>query len=1229
MRVGDLFEIPVESKIEPVIKVGETADEGKLAAEVGSYVVTPLIERHLDDFLEHYTDTFQLQTSEIGVWISGYFGSGKSHLAKIMALLVQNRRLQGVDTSERFAARVPSDAPRRGSLLRSLARLDQCETQVLAFNLNVLVGDKEQTLPGLLLSQYYLSRGYSNNLIYARVIEAELDKQGKLEALHAAVEARARRPWADVQRNLAFYRTYLYAAACEVAPEMFPSPPDVEGALKEAERGEIYNVSFLVGTILADLRERERAAHKPQRVLLVLDESGQWIENNPGRLHQLQALVEEAAVKGQGKIWIVITTHGDMGSIYKEARALDSDMKKIEGRFRYKPALTTENIELVLENRLFRKTLAGEQELAALYTERGGVLRGVGELANTSQALPQCTPNKFAVYYPFFPYQVHLIPEIVKSLRSRGGRGEQMSGSTRTLLAVTQDILRIGRRPYLDEPTGALVSFDEVYNNLVNEGEISPDVRTEISRIKPAAGGTPVVPGATDLTRKVAEVLYLVRELAYIPRTRDNIARLLVESVDDDLPALVARIEPELERLRQAKLVAQIGEEFEFLTGERRTFEEEVATLEAQSRQEDRERGLVEHFIQDRGQKHWRKWLGSDAVRFHDQDFSFKLSIDDRFVTGTQGDVTLKLFTPLLAFPGVTLPDLENRSLLPDEQHTVFFLSGRVPAFEQHLNRFLAMSEVVARWNGDPVKSEEAHILARERESNDLPKLEDDVLGDLKQGLRTGFVIFRGASRSIAVQPGQTPDSALRAEMAAFWPAIYTKFDRVAVRIRNDQKAILDVLGGAPALAGEVHELKLYDKAGKIDANSPLLSDIRMVLAGRQNAGRRVLGRDLLETFSGPPYGWDPNAVRVGVAALVRAGECKILINKKPYTNPADRELVNALRVSREFDKAELVLEASLDPETLTQARTFLIQLARRRNIDETAAALGEVAGELAAAILHKADSVQLWAAGSRMPLGCDFTEGEEAWRKIRDLSNPAHRVREVRDAYAALEAGFKAIDEHEAFRQQHGAQFSELAELHGRLAAIEHLVQDHPGIRLFLDDYRVAAGTAGFTDKEIWKRLQGRRAQALLELAPLLDGWRSQARELLQQALDRLPEELAQRQLEPALAAPLAAPLAALHAELDGVALPAQVAALPGRAEAAVRQLGARLLQEVAKVEESAQLAESAKKMPTRKVHRLRLIDAATVSLVRSVPEWEALMHKIDDRVRKLLNEGNDVELS
>ena len=498
MKIGQIFETRITEKIEPVIKVGEVQDEKKLASEIGSFVVTPHIEEYTDTFLDHYTETIRKQTTEIGVWISGYFGSGKSHLAKMLAQVTANRSLDGIPASKRFNARVPSSADRKKSIERSLSLLNNCATTVLAFNLNTLTDSRSTPLPTLLLSQYYLSKGYSSNYIFAKVIEAELDKLHKLTAFHQEVEKRSGKSWVNIQTNPNFYRKHLYGAVCTIAPELFSTPDEVAEALRNAEKGEIFNIEFLIKTILTDAKAQEKETGKPARIFFVLDESGQWIEDQQGRLAQLQALVEEAAIQGQGKIWILVTTHEDMGSVYKNAHALDSDFKKIEGRFRFKFGLTTENIELVLEDRIFKKTLAGKKEVETIYQDNAGVIRGLGELANVSQNLPQCSIENFVKFYPFFPYQIHLIPEIVKALRSKGGRSDSLSGSTRTLLAITQDVIRAGRRNYLQSPVREMVSFDEIYFNLLQEGEISADIRREISKIQS------VVPAATDLTPKLA-----------------------------------------------------------------------------------------------------------------------------------------------------------------------------------------------------------------------------------------------------------------------------------------------------------------------------------------------------------------------------------------------------------------------------------------------------------------------------------------------------------------------------------------------------------------------------------------------------------------------------------------------------------------------------------------------------------------------------------------------------
>jgi hypothetical protein len=700
-------------------------------------------------------------------------------------------------------------------------------------------------------------------------------------------------------------------------------------------------------------------------------------------------------------------------------------------------------------------------------------------------------------------------------------------------------------------------------------------------------------------------------------------------------PLCWRRVEPELDRLKAAGLVAKIGEEYEFLTGERRTFEEEVSTIESQYLHQDREKGLNENFVQYSGKYPWRKWLDSDVVTYRDQEFYFKLMIDDVAVTGTKGDVSFRLYTPL-RLGKETLEDLENRSLRPDEQSTLFFLSGRVNAFDQDLTRYLAMKEVIGNWKGDAHKSEDARKLAQDRENDDLPKLERKVVDGLKLGLRSGRLIFRGSSRSIGIKQGQTSGVAVRNEMSELWPTLYPRFEKVPVRIVNEQKAIQDVLAGETNTTSDVAALKLYDKGGKIDLHCPLVDAVRIFLATEQaKRQKKICGADVLHHLCGIGYGWDQNAVRVGVAALVRAGAVKVILGQKEYSNPSDRDLIDAMRVANKFNKAELVLEETeVNPEVLTEARKFVMKLAKKRGIDETPAAISEATESLAAALLAKGQDVNLWAKASDMPLPAAYTEGVAAWQQIRDLTNPIHRVNELHAASDALLAGHAAIEQYAAFQTQNATLFKEMRDLVQQLEAVEHRLDAKSAMASLVADFRAAATAASFATKDIWNALQSRKSQALLELTPLLDNWRQEARQTITAALDRLPAELSDRSLDASLEATLSLPLVQLRDGLDAGTLPSQVAAFPERATALVRKLGQQIAEEVARKQRAEQKRPghgektTTPPPPPRKVRTVRATEVATVTRVTSVPEWESFRTKLDQHVQQLLADGFDVEL-
>ncbi len=1199
MRIEDIFETRIQEKIEPVIKVGERHNAQKLAAEIGAYVVTPTIEKYVDDFLEHYTDTFHKNTTENGVWISGYFGSGKSHLAKILALLCENPDLDGLAAARRFEPRLPSDAPRRSAILRSLAIVSQCQTQALAFNINTLADSKATPLARLLLSQYYQSKGYGANSLYARVIEAELDERGLLPQLHQRAEQLARKPWADIQKNPNFYARALYQAACETAPDIFARPEDVAQALKNAEQGELYNIQFLVSAILADLERRQRQSGKLARLLFVLDESGQWIEDDAGRLSQLQALVEEAGNRGQGKIWVMVTTHEDMGAIYQNARALQGDFKKIEGRFRFKFSLTTENIERVLEDRIFRKTVAGRREVESTYQANPGVLRDLGELKHSSQKLPDCTLERYATFYPFLPYQIHLIPELVKSLRSAGGRGEQLSGSTRTLLAISQDILRAGRRAYLAAPVGELVSFDEIFANLAGEGEVSPDVRSEMNRIEN------VVAGATPLTRRVAEALYLIQQLNYVPRSLENIARLLVEASDEDLAQAIGRVQPELERLIAARLAALIGSEYEFLTGERRTFEEEVAAEKASLRVPHLREGLAK-FVNS-------QTLGFTTIPYKGHEFQPRFYFDDTALN-REGAIEIRVYSPFEAL-SLQITDLENTSLRPENHTSLYVLCGRIPAFESILAYYLAMKAVVERWKGDPHKSEQARKLAADRELIDLIKLRGAVQTGIHDGLRQAVVVFRGASRPLYPKPGQPPAEALRAALAKFWPTLYNRYERVPVRLLNEQRAILDVLGGSKSLGDDVEALGLFDRSGQVALGAPLLDALRVYLVTRQGRSERTLGQDLTRHFTSPPFGWDAGCVRLAAAALVRAGVLRLLVEKKAYVNPADPDLQNTLRVSRNFERAELTLEDSeMDPELLTEARKQLISLTGTRKIDETPAALSAAFHAFAQELLDQAKAVTGWADPAQFPLPPRFQDACERLGELLAIANPLHQVRELVPQAAEISADAAVIRSLADFKANAGHAFAALRDLQRLLSPLRERFDERSAVQGFVRNWEGAARSAAFAEAEVWRQIQQTGGSARLELEQAAQRWRKESIESVQTMLDSLRVHPAALSPESGVTqADLEAILSGFIQEQENETRPEHLAQASERAR--------RVLQKYQQTLENAR-----PKPPRPKLHTIRLSEVTQAEPIASLAQWQTMLERLDAAVRESLERGEAV---
>jgi hypothetical protein len=506
----------------------------------------------------------------------------------------------------------------------------------------------------------------------------------------------------------------------------------------------------------------------------------------------------------------------------------------------------------------------------------------------------------------------------------------------------------------------------------------------------------------------------------------------------------------------------------------------------------------------------------------------------------------------------------------------------------------------------------------------ELDKLRRRVNEGLQDGLKYAFIIFRGASRAVSFKSEQTRSEALRADLAGYWPTLYPKFDRVPTRVINEQRAIIDVLKGAKELTSDVRELKIFDKAGQLDPHSPLVDSIRVYLSGRQSRKERTLGHDLVGEFTKPPSGWDPGAIRVGVAALVRSGALKVLINKKPFTNPADSELQDALRVVRSFDKVELIIEETeVQADVLTEVRTLVIKLTGKRKIDETPSALSEELGPFCTTILEQAARTALWAEPAGLPLPARFVEGREVFGKVLALTVPTHRVNEVHTHKDKLETYAHAIRTLSSFVTTWGKAYTEIRSLAASLGAVEHRLPPEGKCRAFFKNWQAAVEQGKVSDENTIKDLKNSKALAEQELQKQLDTWREEAKKTVEDALDQLPKELAAaglNDIQETVAVPLNTFLAGLDKETDVV----RVASLPERAARLVGELATAIRAEKDKRASKPGEGQKSKKP----VKQVRVADVANSVRIENEAQWNLVRDKLDQTVRKELAAGNDVEL-
>jgi len=992
-RIEELFVYPIQRDITTVITMDDLRLQ-EVEQELEEYVVTDVIEELLVEFLERYAETRTGQTGRIGVWLSGFFGSGKSHFAKILSYLLENRAVRNQKAVDLFKPRIV-DSPRQREIERLLHQVTNfIDTETIAFQIKTeedLLASVPVTptdtkagnhISTIMYRQWLKKRGLSTTLWVAR-LELELLSLGQYPAFQTKVQELEGKPWQEVRQHDMLVRDTTVKALCAILPERYATEGEASKAIDDIQAGLQMGPSVLADELArwVDSR-RQPGAEKTPHLAYIVDEMGQFIGDSHQRLLELQSVAEAFASRGLGKLWLIVTAQEALEEIVREAIRHEDEFDKIRDRFALRLSLTSENIGQVLEERILKKKESKRPALEALYGRAGGNIATVCTLQGANRPLPQPDAGRFVADYPFPPYQLAVLQQVFAAIRRPGGAKEKIEGTERSLIGVTQAVLKSPATGFAGAPVGRLVTMDEIYDQV--EAELPSIDRRTIDEVR--LGDPP------SFLKRILKALYLLQRLEWIPCTAENLARLLVAHVDDPgMPfgTLKQGVEAGLDLLEQGHYVVERGGQYEFLSGVKKDVEMDIAAVNVSTNDRRREVKRYLKMVLDVGRLNYQGLKRFDVVVRGDDDVIYD-----------KGEITLQVYSPIyVAATDLTRDEVLQRSFGDDR--TLYWVPAREDELYRELGKLIQTEAVVSRRMARQDKSPEEESILYQKQ-RDVETSRGKIQTLLRQSLLSGVVIYDGEVRELAGRTSQIGTVFTR-EVSQVIPHVYTRFEPAAVRV--NEKSIEQVLTVKDTQLLDVEpELGLFDDACRLNRHAPVVNETLEELRSRTRAGDPRDGKTLSDFFERVPYGWDPILMRIVLAALFRAGIVSLKYEGRVYNDYKVSRARDLLVKALDFRKTEFLYDPQegLTPEERRAAQKAIDRLFHRLEPDTVnlmATALEEEVGKLRALNAEQRILVQ----ESDLPVSQVLQGGPAVIQEILDPPQPDRRLKVLLERASAL----------------------------------------------------------------------------------------------------------------------------------------------------------------------------------------------------------------------------------
>jgi len=494
----------------------------------GSYYTG--LKKILDSFLDHLD-----QPKQPAVWVSGFFGSGKSHLVRILDFLWADITFSDGATA-RTLARLPDD------IQDSLKRLDT-ETRRAGgiwSAAGTLSGGDSHDPREAVLQVILRAAGYPDHDLQLARIHLWLAQQGILDTIRSDLKSMGKED--DLQYCL--ISPAFAQVALKYLPDLGPTPQDLFTRLDRQFPEETNMTTDLMVSLIDEiLKTKIQNKKKPGLVLIVLDEVQQYlaVEQDSTKLVLFQEIVEALTSKFESRCLLVATG--------QEALHANPYLQKLMGKFSLYVPLESKDVDTVLRQTILRKKESEKPKLSALLESvHGEITRQIegSKIAHSQDDNESLVPD-----YPLLPSRKRLWDHILRSI-DRGGLSTQLRNQLRLTFS--------GIKTYAESPLGYVIPVDYIYSQqrpyLINNG-ILPQETDEMIR------GEDDSSSSGQLKSRICALLFLIQQVDTslgVRATPETITDLLLSGLEDEGVDLRREVPLRIDDLKDRGIISDAGD---------------------------------------------------------------------------------------------------------------------------------------------------------------------------------------------------------------------------------------------------------------------------------------------------------------------------------------------------------------------------------------------------------------------------------------------------------------------------------------------------------------------------------------------------------------------------------------------------------------------------------------------------------------------------------------------